>query len=398
MAIFEMPWFKWAAVSAGITFSSGAAGFFILDELLERREKAELVAAREAARRDYEDLFRSTMVRVYQNLRLEHYLAAFKNIEDFESPPVESASMHREFWETMMRVADGLLENRFLDESESIYTRLQHLDGYEDVAREKLIKIASARRYESAKNYVDQGLKLLEEGRYVDSANELRKAKLEYDSVELYKVQDVSQELLELSAHLRRARYHVHIQSADRGIAEAIRRLEAEDFKETQKLMTQASGHVGRAAFYSSMRDSSVLELRKQLISLKSELAFRVPNATPIYNRFSEDQAQIYPNFFRLENVEIDFNRAQPNEISFNINYKAKTDPENYYIIRYKTYFFNGKDYFNGQSVPAEESELSINDVLPPEFQGQAVKRIDLSVYNQENVLISRIMRAYRRP
>lgn len=397
MEVFERPWFKWLSISTCLSLGFGIAGIFFFQEALETKEAREIRLQREVAARAYEDAFRSTMVRVYQNLRLGHFLAAYKNLDQIKPPDESLSSMHQEYFEAMSRVAIGLLENDFLDEAEKILRELQQLKEYEDLARDNLIKIASARRYESAQRFLAAGIKFLEEKKFVDAANEMRKAKLEFDSVALYQLQDVSKDLEKLTQYWSLAKFHVHREEAERAIAEATRLLKVKAFKETQHTMARAAGHVGRAAFFSSNQNTEVQKLRRLLLSLKADLAYEVPNAEPTYNIFRPDSMEKFPQFFHLKSANLSFNVNDPRDLKLELNYDMRPSSGGVYFVRYKAYFFNGKMYFNGHDIEGPE-EFQFTDFLPKNLQGQPIKRVDISIYDQNNLLVSRAMKAFRPP
>ena len=118
-----------------------------------------------------EERIQSTLVRVYQNLRLNHFLAAHRNLEALEGIEPQDPILKRDYYDAVSRVAEGLLENNFHDESEVLFTMLANQEQYEERAREAIGLVASSRRRDSARRFLDTGKELLAQKRYRDASS-----------------------------------------------------------------------------------------------------------------------------------------------------------------------------------------------------------------------------------
>ena len=375
------------------------SNFFI--ERHYKLEKArELQEEQEALLWEYEDRFRSTMVRVYQNLRLGHMLAAYRNIENFQEPPISQILLYEEYFETVERIASGLLESRFLDESEKLWQRLESIGEYQSKAEAALVRVSAFRMYQSALRYIQNGRQLLEDEFFFESVNELKKAKLELDILKQYDFLDLKEDEARWKELFRSANYYYNHEKAKEHIDLALTALKQKDFMETQKTMYIASGHVGKMAFYSfeHKNDKEVSNLRDQLYRLRDELAYQLPNSIPIFNFFEKDNLDQFSSHFFLKSVDIKFDSNSPREIELDFDLSVQVERSEFYVVRYKAYFFNGQVYFNSKLLRSGMTDLKINEVLPDHLKGSKIKRVDISVYDSRHVLVSRLMQAFKKP
>ncbi|MGA0163031.1 MAG: hypothetical protein ACO3LE_02120 [Bdellovibrionota bacterium] len=375
------------------------SNFFI--ERHYKLEKArQLQEEQEALQWEYEDRFRSTMVRVYQNLRLGHMLAAYRNLENFQEPPISQILLYEEYFETIERIASGLLESRFLDESEKLWQRLESIEEYQSKAEEALVRVSAFRMYQSALRYIQNGRQLLEEKLFFESVNELKKAKLELDILKQYDFLDLKEDEVRWKELYRSANYYHNHEKAKEQIDLALKALKLKDFGETQKTMYIASGHVGKMAFYSleHKNDQEVLSLRDQLYKLRDDLAYLLPNSIPIFNFFEKDNLDQFSSHFFLKSVDIKFDSNSPREIELDFDLSVQVEKSEFYVVRYKTYFFNGQVYFNSKLLRSGMTNLKINEALPNHLKGSKIKRVDISVYDSRHVLVSRVMQAFKKP
>lgn len=375
-------------------------GNFFIERHYKLEKARQLQEEQEALMWEYEDRFRSTMVRVYRNLRLGHMLAAYRNIENFQEPPTSQILLYEEYFETLERIASGLLESRFLDESEKLWLRLEGIEEYQAKAEEALVRVSAFRMYQSALRYIQNGRQLLEEELFFESVNELKKAKLELDVLKQYDFLDLKEDEARWKEFFQSANYHHNHVKAKAHIDLALEALKIKDFGETQKTMYIASGHVGKMAFYSEEHksDKEVLSLREQLYKLRDDLAYQLPNSIPIFNFFEKDNLDQFSSHFFLKSVEINFDSNSPREIELDFDLSVQVERPEFYVVRYKTYFFNGQVYFNSKLLRSGMTDLKINEALPNHLKGAKIKRVDISVYDSRHVLVSRLMQAFKKP
>ncbi len=371
---------------------------FWLERNSELAKSARMQAQREAAMWQYEDRFRTTMVRVYQNLRLGHMLAAYRNLESFQEPPASQTLLSEEYFEIIERIASGLLESRFLDESERFWQRLEAVSSYRERAEAALTRVAAYRLYQSALRYLQNGRQRLEEQLFFESINELKKAKLELDVLQQYEFLDLQEDMARWRDFFKMANYSFNQEKAKEYLVVASADLEGQNFAGAQRAMYLAAGHVGKMAYYSSEIDESVSQLREALHFLRDDMGFRIPNSMPVYNLFSRENLHQFSNHFYLERVKVSFDSKFTRDITLDFELAAQTEGADFYVIRYKTYFFNGQVYFNSMILRNEAESLRIVENLPDRLKGAQVKRVDISVYDSSHVLISRWRQAFRRP
>lgn len=389
--------FQWAVIGSGILVTialvGGAIGFQIHKKKLAEEKKA----AEIRAIYDYEARTRSNLVRVYQNLKLGHFLAAYKNMEGIETPLPAFVEIYREYNEVLARIAEGLIENDFLNEAESFLLRLQNVREFEDRARENLIKVASRRRWKSAQVYVAEGKKLLEQKKYQDAVAEFGKAKAEYESVKLFKIHDVDNELAALAILIRETRYYIVLGEAKIILSDAERSLTNNFFKEAQEHTQKAGGYVARAAFYGGQQ-AEVVALRKKLVALESEIAFRVPNSIPIWNRMALKDIDTKGHSFFLK--EAQFDAKERDKVKIQIKYAMEIRDKSHFVIRYRAILEDGRFFFDGRvldsRVDEKDASASFELKVPVEWQNRKVKKVDLQVHDADDIQFSRVQRAFR--
>lgn len=378
-------------------------GLFSFRELQRREDtRAQREAAREAGFQ-WEEEFRSSMIRIYQNLKLNHYLAAFRNLEGME-PSVINKSKHREeFYEALNRIAQGLLDDEFLDEAEDAFRILQEVPEYEEIARVSIARIASRRRLASARQYLERSEALIQTERYRDAKAELRRAEMEFDSVALYGFDSIDEDLKKLHSLTRKAKYEVYLQDARLYIDDARKALHGRVFSKVNEAMQFAAGNVGRAAFFQP-ESEEVRELREDLVEIQAELSVQVPNAIPVHNRYEEERLEQRRRFFYLEGYSFDLLKSDPDKIEIGLKYRMQVPQDEFYIVRYEVFLWDGRHFFNGhylqasdQLAPDEKKELVFRQEIPKRLRRSPIKRVDLKVYNEKNELISRVTRAFRK-
>jgi len=402
--VFEKAWFKWASVGISLGFTLVIALVFYGKEWMHQAETQQLRLKRDKAFLDYEEKFRNTMVRIYQNLQLKHHLAAYKLYQELQPPPESLPNQYREYYETMERVASGLIDDEFFDESEKLFEKLLHTDGYEDEAQESIDKVGSHRRLESALRLLGSSRHLIETTHYRDAANEIKKAKLEFESVRLFKLQNVDKEMAELEKMNRISKHYVHLEEAKWRIEDAEKMKQAKRYTDVQADMSAAAEHIGRAAFFNP-NSPEVVELRQRLFEMDADLAYIVPNLIPMWNLNRESDLESQNNYFFMTGYEFDLKDIQSNKIDIALKFKMRAQSTPYYVVRYKIYYFNGLSFFNGHFVlpkrsvkSGDEREIIYDQEIPEDFRGMPVKRIDLKVYDSANRIVSRVNRAFRRP
>ena len=389
--------FQWIAISSGIFITlaliGGAVGFQIHKQKKAEAKKAAEVRAINA----FEARSRSNLVRVYQNLKLGHFLAAYKNMEGIETPLPGFVEIYREYHEVLARIADGLIEGDFLNEADSFLLRLINVREFEDRARESQIRVASRRRWKSAGGFMAEGKKLLDLKKYQDAVAEFAKAKAEYESVKLFKIHNVDQDLATLSSLSRAARYQIFLADAQMALADAEKSLVNNFFKEAQERTQKAGGLVARAAFYGG-RQEEVIQLRKKLVALEAEITFRVPNSIPIWNRIELKDIDAKNHGFFLK--EASFDLKDPEKVKIQIKYAIEIRDRSQFVIRYKAHLEDGRFFFDGkildQAVVEKDVSSSFDLKIPPEFKGRRIKKIDLQVHDGAELQFSRVQRAFR--
>lgn len=404
-SLIDAPWFKWAIIGGTSFIMLIIAGVFITGELIRQQRVEEANLARAEFIREYENRFRRTMVRVYQNLQLEHYLAAYEIINDLEKPPSLLDAQTREYLEVLARVGRGLLEDGFFDEAELIFLKLLNEEDYKKEARKAIDQVLSNRRLKSAREIFESAKDLVEDKEWRMAANELKKARLEFESVKLFGVDSVDSDLKELAALEREARHWVHVQEAEWELEDAKVFMKKAIYDEVQTSMSRAAKHVGRAAFFKT--DSQAVErLRRELFDLEAELAYRVPNLIPMFNAYRKEELELLSDYFFLQDFSFDISDLEKGEIKIGMEYSVKSTSVDFYVVRYKMYYFDGTKFFNGHylipksanSGEVEQKKLLFVQEVPEKFKGKAIKRIDLKVFDPQNRLISRINRAFKRP
>ncbi len=368
---------------------------------IQRQKEAE--AQQEAERQavfEYETRIRSNLVRIYQNLKIEHYLAAYKNLEGVEVPHPRFVEIYREYHEVLYRIAKGLIESDFLNEAESLLLKLQAAREFEDRARESLIMVASRRRWKSAQSYVVEGKKYYSERRFRDAVQEYLKARAEYESVKLFKIHDVDGELAELGQLVREARYEISFGEAKSSLVEAQKSIEANFFREALDRVRKAGDMVARATYYGGKR-SEVKEIRRKLVELEAELAYRVPNALPIQNLVEPAQFESAKHFFYLDSIKPEI--GDPTKVNLQFSYRLRTTSDHPFVMRTKIYLQDGRFFYEGMKIFPEEGEDQNEShsglmivKIPENMRGARIKKIDVQVHDQYDKRYSFVQRAFR--
>lgn len=393
--MLEKPAFKIAAIAMALGLTTVCVGGFLFWAHHKNQERERAAQAKREAIFEYETRFRGNLVRVYQNLKLDHFLAAYNNLEDIEAPPAVYADIYREYHEVLWRIAKGLLETDFLNESEALFLKLQNSPEYEDRARESIIQIASRRRWQSARAYLEEGRKLLIEKRYRDASQEFRKSKTEYESVRLFKIHDVSAELAELAQLNRDAQFYIYYQEARETMEQARLALKNAFYQEAQEKIQRAGSLVVQAAFYGGLRPEAET-LRQELVRLEAELAYRVPNALPVWNRIPLAEREAHESFFNLKSVQIE--QTSPPKIL--LQYAMRLKPGDFFIVRYKVHLYDGRMFFDGRILRedsvADDARLYLERDTPATMRSVPVKKIEIRIYDSSEQLISSVQRAFR--
>lgn len=399
-SVFEKPWFKWVAMGSTSFLLLALLGGFALTEYLKIRA---VQKEREAAKRaiiEYQDKFRNILMRIRQNLELEHYLAAYKNLEFLPGRRPNDSQMLEEYLDVLRKIGRGLLENNFLTESENVFDTIREIDPEFEGAGTALSQIESKRRLDGARFFLGQAQKMIDEKRYRDALGDLQKAETELKSVEILKFDDVEKEYSEHRRMLQIAKYWVHLEDAEKAIRDAWHQLKLSDFSKARTAITKATLLTGRASF---LRPGTpeVERLRRALVDVDAEFAFLFPNAIPIWNEFKETD-QKNENFFLLTGYHFE---PLDGEGKVKISFSYRRQPsERYFVIRYRIFFANGKDFFNGhylrppQGGMNSDKELSISYIqdLPEKYKNLKVRRIELFVFNEQDRLIAKLNRAFR--
>lgn len=401
-SIFEKPAFKWAAVgtSAFVVLLVIGAGF--LGNYLQERETDRITHQRYLEQKDYEDLFRSSMTRIYQNLKLDHFLAAFQNVKSMQRPKANDKTRVDEYLEVLHRIGQGLLKSGLLKESESVYAMIREFDFNSELASEALTEIDSRRKLQFARSYLTEGKARLQEKKYRSALQELQKAEIELNSIRSNNFNEIKEETEDLGNLTREARFYTRIEDAEIRISEAQKAFNIKDFNKTQEEMTKASQFVGKAAF---LRPDApeIKKLRTSLRSLEIDLSYAIPNSMPIWNSKPKEMAGRDPNFFFLDAYDFDISEVSKNIVKVGMAYMRHRDDQ-FYVVRYRIFLADGRDFFNGHFLMPRSDQAADTDVLkttyeqeiPERFRGQAIRRVELSIFNQRDEIISRVTRAFK--
>lgn len=397
--IFEQKWFQWSVIGLSLTLTASVAVFFMFQEVQRQQELEEQREALIEQREAYRNQFRTTMVRVYQNLQLEHFLAAYRNFESLPSPEGRlDRTALRDYEEALFRVGLGLLKNEFLEESEAVFEELKNSQEHGEDARARLAEVASLRRIEFGTRALEEGKALLEEERYRAALNELVRARQEYDAAELFDIHDLTTERERLAPLLREARHHVHLEDSEFHLSEAEMFVSLKEFDEAMQELGKASEHLARAAFYDET-SKDIEEIQRRIRNLDAEIGFQVPNQQSIWNANSSSESS--ETGFYLSDYEFSPPQRENDRVKIGLSYVMEVPENEYFIVRYRIHFFNGLSFFNGHFLTEkekEDGEVLFDQELPEDFKHQAAQRIDLKVYNSEEELVSEVSRAFRQP
>lgn len=392
---------KLAASVGGILATALVGASFLWNYQMQQAEKELRREQQRNEIRAEEERIQSTLVRVYQNLRLNHFLAAQRNLESIAGAEPQDPILKRDYYDAVSRVAEGLLENNFHDESEVLFMKLASQEQYEERAREAIGLVASSRRRDSARRFLATGKELLTEKRYRDASAELRKARLEFESVELFRIHDVSEEMKDLNAVMKVANYHVAIIEAEYFINQAEVFMEQANFLDSQSQLRRASVQLAKARFYRPGSEEEIERLRNQMIDIEHEIAVRFPNSIPIHNKYENENISEVDDYFLLTGYKI---QRSPKRVQLELSYRLNLEKEDYFVVRYRIHFHNGLHFNNGHFLKSEDqsegekpSVLFIDQELPEHLWSEEIKTVDIRVYNARHEMISRLTRAYRR-
>lgn len=401
--LMEKSYFKWIIVGTSSFVFVLIVGFFGLKTYLHQksvdRKKSE---ALENERR-YEDKFRTAMTRIYQNLKLDHFLAAYKNLESVPPLRRDDASKIQEYLEALYRIGNGLLQSQLLKESESVFLTIREHEGQLTDANLALTKIEAKRRLDNSKTFTAQGDSLLAQKRYREANHEFEKAHLELKSIENLYITEIQAAWDNLKPKIAETKFHTLLDDAMHQVAESDKALKDKNYKELNQTLARAATTINRAAF---LRPNApeIKILRDRLIEIDAEMGYQIPNSFPLWNHFRlEDQSKA-TKFFYIRDYELNPTLSDDGFLRLKISYLL--DPkEKFYIVRYRIHFSNGYDIFNGHFItpdPTKSAQELSSTVYLQEIPTAALKfdiqRIELKIYNDLDQIVSRIERAFRKP
>ncbi len=380
----------------------GIFGVFFLKQYLHNQEVERKRQAEIEAENEYEDKFRTGMTRVYQNLKLEHYLAAYKNIEFIPQPRRTDPQRVDEYLEALTRIGRGLIESQLLKEAENIFMIVRSFEGQMPTANEALSRIESKRGIDNAKLFISQGEHLINQKKYRDANVEFHKAQLELRTVEALKFDDVKELKGRLMPQLLEAKFFTYIADAEDTLRTADAQLKARKFRKTDEALTQAAIQGGRAA-YLRPEAPEVIRVRERIAEIDAELGYLLPNEVPIWNLYSKEEMSKNSHFFGLVGYELSPKVDDNGSLKIALQYLMHAE-EPFFIVRYRIYFYNNKDIFNGHFLMAEPS-FSADQVrsvvylqeIPEESRRAQVKRIEVKVFDPDDKIVSRVSRAFRK-
>lgn len=362
----------------------------------------EAKVAQYRAMRDYEDRFQQWMTRIYQNLRLEHYLAAYGNARKMPLPRPDDRERVDELVAALQRISAGLLEGNLLKEAEEILMMIKEFSPKSDAAHADLIEVESRRKFDSAKFHLKEAEFHIEAKNFRGALVELQKADIELNAVVLRDMSPVMLEKDRRAKLFRIARFQVLLLEADSAVRDARVKFSVQDFDKVQKFMSIAARKVGIAAFY-DRESEDVRRIRDDLHNLAADLAYEIPNQMPLWNKWSKEHVGRSEDFFFLSDYHFDVSRASEGIVRIGLDYLRHRDQREY-VVRYRIFFDDGSDYFNGhflgpvnsQALDSDMSSIVYEQLLPERLKNRKVRRIELSVYNEDSILLSRVMRAFR--
>ncbi len=382
-------------------------GSFFLMQYLEKRKIEHAELKRKEEQRNYEERYRQGMNRIRQNLKLDHFLAAYRNFQLTPTPPEKDPYAREDYLDVVNRIGQGLLKSQNLKEAEEVFSHLRDFEGQRDGANESIGRIESRRRLESARLLFMQVEKFIEQNRFQDALGDLKKVEQELNSVENLKFDEI-QELWERYKKLTRlVKFRVFADDADRNIKEAARFLKGRNIRATESAMSRAANLTGKAAFFNPDSDE-VKSLRHRLFELDAELAIIIPNELPVTNKFTKEMNGRLPYFFYLDGYEFDISKVKSdNLIKIGLKFFLQA-PESYFIVRYKVYYYDNQDSFNGHFLTEQTALAPSKDdtivraveylqEIPERLRSTPVKRIEVKVFNDKDQLVSQVTRAFRR-
>jgi hypothetical protein len=395
-------WFKWVVIAVMLLTTAAIFGSGIWKEYKRQQAVIEAKVAEYRAMREYEDRFQSWMTRIYQNLRLDHFLAAYQNARKMPRPRADDAPRVEEFITALQRIFSGLLEANLIRESEEILEIIRELAPNSTTATDAFTAVESKKRFDLARRYLKDAEVSLELKNYRGAVSDLQKADIELNAVIMADMAPVLLEKDRRASLFRIARFHVLIDEASRALAKAQSEFAAKRFETMQKAMSESSRKVGIAAFYDN-ESPEVRRIRDGLHDLAADLAVEIPNSMPLWNKWSREHAGRSEDFFYLVDYHFDLSKVSEHVVRIGFDYLRHRD-EKEYVVRYRIYFDDGSSYFNGhflgpvksKTLDTEMSSIVFEQALPEQFHKQKIRRVELTIYNTDSLLLSRVMRAFR--
>ena len=400
--VVEKPWFKWVVIGLSSLTFLGVIASGLLQEYFYQREIERIELEKFNAQKDYEDEFQSWMTRIYQNLKLDHFLAAHQNVLSMPKPKKNDGPRVEEYLEALHRVGRGLLTNGLLREAEFIYAVIREYDFESNQANSALTEIESRRKLMSAQTYIRDGRRFVEEGKFRNAMAELQKADIELNTVKTNNFELLKNESEELNSLSATARFYVRIEDADIRIAAARAAFSRSDFDKTQEEMSKAANLIGRAAFLRPTAPE--VETRRQALrDLEVDLAYAIPNSMPLWNKNDKRLAGRDTDFFFLESYDLQQDPADPTKMKISLSYLRTVEPKTF-IVRYRVFYKGGQNFFNGHFLTPPKDGYSDHTTLgviyeqevPERFRGMPVERIEVNVFNEYDEIVSRVMRAFK--
>jgi hypothetical protein len=395
-------WFKWVVIAVMLLTTAAIFGSGIWKEYKRQQAVIEAKVAEYRAMREYEDRFQSWMTRIYQNLRLDHFLAAYQNARKMPRPHSDDAPRVEEFITALQRIFSGLLEANLIKESEEILEIIRELAPNSTTATEAFTAVESKKKFELARRYLKDAEVSLGLKNYRAAVSDLHKADIELNAVIFTDMTPVLLEKDRRASLFRIARFNVLVDEAGAALSKAQEEFAAKRFDTMQKAMSEASRKVGIAAFYDN-ESAEVRRIRDGLHDLAADLAVEIPNSMPLWNKWAKEHVGRSNDFFFLVDYHFDLSKVSEQIVRIGFDYLRHRD-EREYVVRYRIYFDDGSSYFNGhflgpvktKTLDTEMSSIVFEQALPEPFQKLKIRRIELNIYNENNLLLSRVMRAFR--
>ncbi len=400
--VYEKSWFKWLVISSATTFTGLFFLFGFLQQHLHEKEIEKLELKKFEAEKEYEDQFTAWMTRLYQNLKLDHFLAAYQNVRNMPRPKPHDQRRVDEYVQVLNRVGRGLLKAGLMREAEQMFEMVRDYRRESSEASDALTEIDARRKLQFAKTYLAEAQEMLANKDYIGMLGELQKAQIELNSDAVAALEEAREARATLMELLPSAKFYTRILDAERFYEASKKAFYNRDFKRTQDRMSKAAELVGRAAFLRPLAPE-VKRLRSELRNLEADISYAIPNSMPIWNRFARDRAGKDDLFFFLDSADFKVDTKDTHTVKLTFRY-LQYAPDAHFAIRYRIHLEDGTSFFNGHFILPKEGIHKADEVfettyvqeIPERYQGKGVVRVEVKFFDHKDEVVSHIMRAFR--